>query len=72
MHVITRKGLNEFAYKYPEAKSGLAHWYQSMKQNNIDGFVELRAILPFRGQSWQTNRIQYRREQGAPNSRDSL
>ena len=42
MHVITRKRLNEFAYKYPEAKSGLAHWYQ----NNIDGFVELRAIFP--------------------------
>jgi mRNA interferase HigB len=46
MHVITRKRLNEFADKYPEAKSGLAHWYQSMKQNNIDGFVELRSIFP--------------------------
>jgi mRNA interferase HigB len=31
MHVITRKRLNEFAEKYPETKTALAHWYSLAK-----------------------------------------
>jgi mRNA interferase HigB len=43
MHVITRKRLNEFADKYPETRTALAHWYRSMKQNNFDSFADLRS-----------------------------
>jgi mRNA interferase HigB len=43
MHVITRKRLNEFADKFPETKSALAHWYMAMKKGN---FAELRAVFP--------------------------
>src|SRR4029453_19226892 len=33
MHVITRKRLNEFAEKHPEAKSALARWYAIMRKS---------------------------------------
>ena len=46
MHVITRKRLNEFAEKYPETKTALAHWYSSAKNNIFANFAELRAIFP--------------------------
>ena len=43
MHVITRKRLNEFADKYPETRTALAHWYRLMKQNDFSSFAELRS-----------------------------
>ncbi len=46
MHVITRKRLNEFADRYPEAKSALSHWYRLIKQNNFRSFAELRSLFP--------------------------
>jgi mRNA interferase HigB len=46
MHVITRKRLNDFAARYPETRTALAHWYQLMKHNNFASFAELRAIFP--------------------------
>ena len=46
MHVISRKRLNEFAERHPEAKSSLAHWYHLMKRNDFSNFVELRATFP--------------------------
>jgi mRNA interferase HigB len=46
MHVITRKRLNEFAEKHPEAKAGLQHWYRLMKPRVFASFVELRAAFP--------------------------
>jgi mRNA interferase HigB len=46
MHVITRKKLNEFVERYPDAYSGLVHWYRLMKQYDFGNFVELRAIFP--------------------------
>jgi mRNA interferase HigB len=46
MHIITRKRLNEFAAKHPTAKSGLIHWYRTLKRNDFDTFVELRRALP--------------------------
>ena len=45
MHVITRKRLNEFAEKYPETKSALAHWYGLAKRNNFSNLAELKTIF---------------------------
>ncbi|HJQ68640.1 MAG TPA: type II toxin-antitoxin system HigB family toxin [Blastocatellia bacterium] len=45
MHIITRKRLNEFADKYPEAKNALAHWYRLIKHNNFKSFAELRSMF---------------------------
>ena len=46
MHVITRRRLNEFAEKYPEAKAALAHWYGMAKRNNFSNLAELKAMFP--------------------------
>lgn len=46
MHVITRKRLNEFADKYPETRTALAHWYSSVKRKNFQSFAEIKAMLP--------------------------
>lgn len=46
MHVITRKRLNEFAEKHPEARSGLAHWYRLMKPGAFRSFANLRETFP--------------------------
>lgn len=46
MHVITRKRLNEFAEMHPTAKSGLIHWYRTLRKNDFANLVELRAALP--------------------------
>ena len=46
MHVITRKRLNEFAEKHPEAVSSLAHWYRLMRKNGFTNFVMLRETFP--------------------------
>ncbi len=46
MHIITRKRLNEFSAKHPDAKSGLQHWYKIMKKGAFQSFAELREILP--------------------------
>jgi mRNA interferase HigB len=46
MHVITRKRLNEFAEKYPDAESALSNWYRSVKQNEFANFAELQAVFP--------------------------
>jgi mRNA interferase HigB len=46
MHVITRKRLNEFAEKHPEAKSSLGHWYQLAKHNDFTNFAHLRETFP--------------------------
>jgi mRNA interferase HigB len=46
MHIITRKRLNDFAKKYPSAKSSLQHWYQLVKKRNFDSFVHLRQTFP--------------------------
>ncbi|MEM7114780.1 MAG: type II toxin-antitoxin system HigB family toxin [Chloroflexota bacterium] len=45
MHIITRKRLNEFAEKHPDAKAGLEHWYANIKGESFDTFVELRAMF---------------------------
>ena len=42
MHIITRKRLNEFAEKHPDAKPALQHWYRQAKEKDFKSFVELR------------------------------
>lgn len=46
MHIITRKRLNEFARKYPDAKTSLEHWYKLVKRGRFHSFVELRTEFP--------------------------
>ncbi len=46
MHVITRKRLNDFATKHPDAESSLAHWYGIMRNNRFANFARLRETLP--------------------------
>ncbi len=46
MHVITRKRLNEFAGKYPDTASALAHWYRILQKTRFADFVQLRKTFP--------------------------
>lgn len=46
MHIITRKRLNEFAEKHPDAKPALQHWYRLMKSGRFRSFVELGVTFP--------------------------
>jgi mRNA interferase HigB len=46
MHVITRKRLNEFAEKHPDAKSALARWYAIMRKSRFLNFAQLREVFP--------------------------
>ncbi|MCG8348412.1 MAG: type II toxin-antitoxin system HigB family toxin [Chloroflexales bacterium] len=46
MHISTRKRLNEFAAKYPNAKPALAHWYRILKPATIHSFAELCTLFP--------------------------
>jgi mRNA interferase HigB len=46
MHVITRKRLNEFAEKHPDAKSALARGYTIMRKGRFLNFAQLRETFP--------------------------
>lgn len=46
MHIITRKRLNEFAARYPNARSALAHWYGVLAPASVHSFAELRLLFP--------------------------
>ena len=46
MHVITRKRLNEFARLHPNTKTALTEWYQLVKKNDFESFVDLRKTFP--------------------------
>lgn len=46
MHVITRKRLNEFVAKHPDARSSLAHWYKEIMQREFATFADLRDVFP--------------------------
>jgi mRNA interferase HigB len=46
MHIITRKRLNDFAERQPEARSALTRWYHEMKRRNLASFAEVRAVFP--------------------------
>lgn len=42
MRIITRKRLNEFAEKHPDAKSALQRWYQLAKEGEFRSFADLQ------------------------------
>ena len=46
MHIITRKRLNDFAFKHPDTKSALEHWYGLFKTGAFQNFTELRETFP--------------------------
>ena len=46
MHVITRKRLNAFAERHPDAKSSLARWYAIIRKSRFLNFAQLRATFP--------------------------
>ena len=46
MHIITRRRLNEFAVRHPNARPGLLHWYRTLRPAAVHSFVELRALFP--------------------------
>jgi mRNA interferase HigB len=46
MHIITRKRLNEFIERHPNARAGLSHWYRTLKPATIRSFVELKVLFP--------------------------
>jgi mRNA interferase HigB len=46
VHVITRKRLNEFVERHPEARSSLARWYSIVRKNRFANFARLRDLFP--------------------------
>jgi mRNA interferase HigB len=46
MHIITRKRLNDYAEKHPDAKSSLQHWYKLIKSKDFTSFADLRIVFP--------------------------
>lgn len=46
MHIITRKRILDFSYKYPDCASALDSWYRILKHSTVTNFIELRAIFP--------------------------
>ncbi len=46
MHIITRKRLNDFADRHPEAHTSLEHWYRLMKTASFGSLNELRQVFP--------------------------
>lgn len=46
MHVRTRKRLNEFAEKYPETRTALANWCDSVRRNNFSSLPNLKLMFP--------------------------
>lgn len=45
MHIITRKRLNEFIEKHPDACNGLTHWYKLLKNNSFSNFIQLKKLI---------------------------
>jgi mRNA interferase HigB len=50
MHVITRKRLNEFSQRHPEARTSLAHWYRIVRRSRFANFARLREVFPHANQ----------------------
>ncbi|MDR1190429.1 MAG: type II toxin-antitoxin system HigB family toxin [Verrucomicrobiales bacterium] len=46
MRIITRKRLNEFVERHPDAHSSLAQWYALVKNRDFRSFAELRIFFP--------------------------
>jgi mRNA interferase HigB len=72
MHVISRKRLNEFAERHPDAKASLAYWYQLIKRADFASVAELRTVFPLCRSRGQADSVQCWREQGSSNRSDPL
>ena len=46
MHVITRKKLNDFARRFPMAKTSLDAWYKLVKKALFKNLMEIKAVFP--------------------------
>ena len=46
MHVISRKRLNDFVAKHPEAKAPLARWYRLVRVADFKSLANLRETFP--------------------------
>jgi mRNA interferase HigB len=46
MHIITRKRLQEFWEKYPNAQTSLTIWYHRTETAQWQNFTELRQLFP--------------------------
>ena len=46
MRITGRNVLNEFSQRHPNARSALNRWYNLMRQETFDSFVDLRRIFP--------------------------
>lgn len=46
MHIITRKALNNFSEKYPEAKGPLDAWYKLVRHAEFRSLMEIREVFP--------------------------
>ena len=46
MNIIGQNVIIEFAQRHPNARSALNRWYNLMRQETFDSFVDLRKIFP--------------------------
>ena len=46
MHIISRKALQEFSLKHPQAETPLDSWYRVAKQAQWHNLVEVRETYP--------------------------
>lgn len=46
MHIITRRALNEFSEKYPEAKVPLDTWYKIVRHTEFHSLIDFREVFP--------------------------
>ena len=46
MRVISKKALEKFAQRYPDAKQSLARWYGIVKTAVFQNFNEMRQVFP--------------------------
>ena len=46
MYITGRNVLNKFAQKHPNDRSALNRWYNLMRQETFNSFVDLRKIFP--------------------------
>lgn len=46
MNIVGRNVIIEFAQRHPNARSALNRWYNLMRQETFNSFVDLRKIFP--------------------------
>ena len=63
MRITGRNVLNEFSKRHPNARSPLNRWYNLMRQETFDSFVELRRVFP------HADQVKVRKNRFNPNSK---